>query len=209
MKLTILGGTGRTGRILIEQALAAGHEVTAFTRTPWRLGIEHAKLSPIHWNINEADKSVDALAGSVAVFSVMGPVNNVPGFAVSRSLELIIAAMQKHAVRRLIVTAGAGVRDPSDTPKRADQLMGMALRLAAPHVLADMRRLVEVVRSSDRAWTIIRVPKLTDEPRQGRMIVGYVGRDMGVTLSRADLAAFLLKQIGDDTYLHKAPMISN
>jgi putative NADH-flavin reductase len=209
MKLTILGGTGRTGRILIEQALAAGYDVTAFTRTPWRLGIEHAKLSPIHWHIDEADKSVDALAGSVAVFSVMGPVNNVPGFAVSRSLELIIAAMQKHAVRRLIVTAGAGVRDPSDTPKQADRLKGVALRLAARHVVADMRRLVEIVRSSDRDWTIIRVPSLTDEPRQGRMIVGYVGRDMGVSLSRADLAAFLLKQIGDDTYLRKAPMISN
>jgi putative NADH-flavin reductase len=209
MKLTILGGTGRTGRVLIEQSLAAGHDVTAFTRTPWRLGIEHAKLAPIHWNMDEADKAVDALAGSDAVLSVMGPVANVPGFAVSRSMELIITAMQKHAVRRLIVTAGAGVRDPSDTPKRADRLMSVALRLSARHVVADMRRLVEIVRASDRDWTIIRVPRLTDEPRQGRMIVGYVGRDMGITLSRADLAAFLLKQIGDKTYLHKAPMISN
>jgi putative NADH-flavin reductase len=209
MKLSILGGTGRTGRILIEQALAADYEVTAFTRAPWRLGIENAKLRPVHWNMEEAERAVDALAGSRAVISVMGPVSNVPGLAVSRSMELIIAAMQERSVRRLIATAGAGVRDPSDTPKRADRLMSLALRVAARHVVDDMKRLVDVVRASDLDWTIIRVPRLTDEPRQGRTIVGYVGRDMGLTLSRADLAGFLLKQIADDTYLRKAPMLSN
>jgi putative NADH-flavin reductase len=209
MKLAIFGGTGRTGRILIEQALAAGNEVTAFTRTPWRLGIKNAKLSPVHWNLPEAEKVLAALAGSAAVFSVMGPVSNEPGFAVSQSMERVIAAMQQHGVRRLIVTAGAGVRDPSDTPKRSDLLMGIALRLAARNVVADMKRLVEVVRASDRDWTVIRVPRLTDEPRQGRMIVGYVGRDIGTTLSRADLAAFLLNQIDDHAYLRKAPLISN
>jgi len=118
-------------------------------------------------------------------------------------------AMRQHNVKRLIVTAGAGVRDPSDTPKRADRLLSVALRVAARHVVADMQRLVDVVRGSDRDWTVIRVPRLTDEPRQGRMIVGYVGRDMGKTLSRADLSAFLLKQIDDQTYLRKSPMISN
>jgi putative NADH-flavin reductase len=209
MKLVIFGANGRTGKLLVEQALAASHAVTAFARMPWRLGIAHAGLTIVQWDPQDAAAIAEAVAGSDAVLSVMGPTRNVPDLAVSQGMERVIAAMKVHAVRRLIVSAGAGVSDPSDMRALLHKVSGAIALLRARHVYADMKRVVELVRASGLEWTIVRVPRLTDQPRQGRLRIGYVGRDMGTTLARADLAAFLLKQLDDQTYLRKAPMISN
>jgi hypothetical protein len=72
-----------------------------------------------------------------------------------------------------------------------------------------MTRAVQLVRDSDRDWTVVRVPRLTDAPAVGKIRVGYLGADVGVQISRADMADFLLKQVNDQTYLLKAPVISN
>jgi putative NADH-flavin reductase len=45
MNVLIFGASGRTGRELVQQALAQGHRVTAFVRDSTKLGIEHARLA--------------------------------------------------------------------------------------------------------------------------------------------------------------------
>ncbi len=87
--------------------------------------------------------------------------------------------------------------------------MSFLLRLLARHVLEDMTRTVERVRASDRDWTIVRVPMLTDDPPSGRVTAATVGRGLGLRASRADLAAFLLAQLEIDTCLRQAPAISS
>ena len=72
-----------------------------------------------------------------------------------------------------------------------------------------MAGVVEVVRESDLDWTIVRVPMLTDGPKTGEIKVAWVGKGMGMRISREDLAAFLLEQLDDDTYIHQAPAISH
>lgn len=198
MKLAIFGGSGRTGQILIRQALAAGHEISALARTPEKI--------PAAEPLRVVQGDLDSPG---AVISVLEPASNTPDSRVSRGIEHILAAMEAHGVRRLLLSTGAGVADPMDAPGPFNRLMSLLLRLLARHVLEDMTRTVERVRASDRDWTIVRVPMLTDDPPTGRVTAATVGRGLGLRASRADLAAFLLAQLEIDTYLRQAPAISS
>jgi hypothetical protein len=72
-----------------------------------------------------------------------------------------------------------------------------------------MVRVADLIRASDLDWTLVRVPMLTDAPPSGDVLVGYLGRGVGARISRTDMAAFILEQASDDTYLRQAPVISN
>ena len=83
------------------------------------------------------------------------------------------------------------------------------VRLALHSAYEDIVNTAQVVRASDCDWTIVRVSMLTHAPKTGRVKVGYVDKAMGMRLSRADLAEFVLKQVQDTKYLWQAPAISN
>jgi len=209
MKLTIFGATGKTGRFLVEQALAKGHTVTALARSPDKLAVHHDLLKVIQGDIRDSEKVSQAVAGADAVISVLGPTSNKPEMTVSRGMDNILAAMRQHGVRRLIQSAGAGVRDPQDQPTVVHAFFGGLVRLLSPNVVKDMELVVEKVRGSGLDWTVVRVPMLTQDPATGRIREGYVGKDIGPRLSRADMADYLLRQVESKTYLGQAPAISN
>lgn len=208
MRIAVFGATGKTGRHIVEQALNAGHVVTALARTPGKLNIAHDRLSVVQGDLANPDAIARVVSGADAVISVLGPTNNKPERTISAGMRLILDAMRAHNVKRLIISAGAGVRDPLDKPKLIDRFFGLVLRLVSANVVADMEETVALVRASDRDWTVVRVPMLTDAPPTGSIKVGYVG-DISPRISRADMAAFMLKQIEDKTYVGKAPAISN
>lgn len=209
MKLTIFGGSGRTGIHVIEQALEAGHHVTALVRTPSKLGVTHPNLNVIQGDIRDAAKIEQAVQGADAVISALGPTSNAPEFTVSNGMQHIINAMRKHAVQRLIISAGAGVGDPQDKPKPVDRLAGGLIRLFSKNVVADMTRAVTLVRESGLQWTVVRAPMLTDQPAVGSVRVAYLGGDIGIRLSRADFAAFMLQQLSDPRWVCQSPVISS
>lgn len=208
LRLAVFGGSSGAGRELVAQALALGYAVKALVRTPAKLALAHDRLTVVAGDVLDAGCVEQVVQGTDAVLSTLGPSNNRPTFTISRGMQNILPAMQKHQVRRLIVSAGAGIRDAQDRPKLLDRVIGLALRLLANNVRLDMERTVELVRASDREWTIVRVPRLVDGPRQKTLQVGYVG-EIGQQVTRADLAAFMLQQVTDTRYLYRAPAISN
>jgi putative NADH-flavin reductase len=209
MKITIFGGTGRAGRHLVEQALTAGHQVTALVRSPSGLDIQSEGLRVVQGDLADTEKVESAVAGADAVISVLGPAGNKPGYEISRITDTILAAMHRCGVRRLVVAAGAGVRDRQDRPGAFDHLISVVLRLATRHVYEDMVQVVQKVRSSGLDWTVVRVPMLTDGPATGNLKVGYLGQGVGTRVTRADMAGFMLEQASSTVYLHQAPVISN
>ncbi len=208
MKLAIFGGTGKTGKYLVQQALDAGHEVVMLARTPSKVTAKDEKLTVVQGDILDAERVEDTIRGVDAVLSVLGPTNNKPEFTISRGMDNILESMKRNNVQRIIIAAGAGVRDPQDKPKFIDRFFGLLLRLLSKNILADMQQVVEKLRASDREWTIVRVPMLTDQPAQGTLTVGYVG-DISPRISRTEMAAFMLKQLHDASYVRMAPAISN
>ncbi|NIV29720.1 MAG: NAD(P)H-binding protein, partial [Anaerolineae bacterium] len=137
MKLAIFGATGRTGKILVAQALETGYEVVAFARKPSNLGIEHARLSVVQGDVQDAESVASAISGADAVLSVLGPTSNEPTYEVSKGLANILATMEQHDVRRLVQSVGAGVGDPNDKPGLFDKFIKVVLKLASRHVYED------------------------------------------------------------------------
>lgn len=209
MKLTIFGPTGGTGKELVKQALAAGHDVTAYARTPSKLDIAHERLTIVQGDMQNGAKIREAVAGADAVISALGPTSNKPGSPLTAGMQKIVAAMQAENVDRLIAATGAGVADPNDEPQLVGRLFGLALRLFARHVLADSQGMVAAIRGSDLNWTLARAPRLNDNPPNGKLKVGYAGKGPGTQLSRVDFARFMLAQVESDEWSRKAPMLSN
>ena len=208
MHLAIFGGTGRTGQHLVQQALDQGHQVTALARTPSRLPQTSDHLTVVQGDVTDPSAVQRAVAGADAVISVLGPTKNEPTFEISRGTQNILSAMQQSGVKRLIIAAGAGVRDPQDKPGLFDKAIGLLLKLVSRYVYEDMLRTVELVRSSDRDWTVVRVPMLTDSEKTGQVKVGYLG-GVGTRIDRADMADFILQQVHSDRYLCASPVISS
>jgi putative NADH-flavin reductase len=208
MKLTIFGASGRTGRPLVEQALAAGYEVTAFVRDPARLPISDARLHVVQGDVMNAAQVDEAVRGADAVLSVLGHAKGSPKNMQTVATENIVAAMKKHGVRRLISLTGAGVKDPQDQPKLVDHAIRGLLVLLQKDVLRDAEQHARVIQQSDLDWTIVRGPRLNEGPRTGTYRVGMIGKNSGTMVSRADLADFMLKHVDDTTYLGQAPVVS-
>jgi putative NADH-flavin reductase len=208
MKIVVFGASGKTGKHVVRQALEAGHQVTAFVRSPEKLGIEHPNLVVCQGDIMDGEKVEHAIAGREAVISTLGPTRPpVPGM-MEIAAKNIVSAMQKHGVKRLLSTTGAGVRDPRDQPKLFDKFMKMLLTLMARDVLRDSEANVSAIRASDLDWTIVRFPRLMDGPHTGKYRVGYIGKNSGSQISSADGADFILKELEKGEYLHKAPIVS-
>jgi putative NADH-flavin reductase len=131
MKITVFGSTGRTGLHLVDQALARGHAVTVFVRNPGKLGAMRSRVTVMQGDLQSQEQVAQAIAGAEAVVSVLGPTNNEATFEVSEGTRHILAGMQQYGVRRLIISAGAGVGDPNDEPKLFNKVINLLLKLTA------------------------------------------------------------------------------
>lgn len=207
--LAIFGATGRAGQHLLRQALDKGYKVRVLARDPGKLATQHERLVVVRGSLKDITCIEEVIAGADVVLSVLGPTSNEPTFEISQGTADIIKTMKKHGVKRLIISAGAGVGDPGDAPKLFNKLINVALKATARNVYEDMLKTVDLVRGSGLEWTVVRVPRLTDGPPTGQVRVGMVGQGTGANLSRADMAEFMLKQIDDGRYLRQAPVISN
>jgi putative NADH-flavin reductase len=209
MKLTIFGATGGTGKQLIEQALASGHQVVAFVRDPSRLTTRHDHLTILQGELVDQAAIEHAVLGADAVISALGPRRGAKDKSITRGTENILAAMNKHGVRRIVVTSTPSARGPNDMPDFKFKLAVRMIQLMARGAYEDIVNTAQVVRTSDRDWTIVRVSILVDAPKTGVVKVGHVNKEMGMRITRADLAEFVLKQVQDTKYLRQAPAISN
>jgi putative NADH-flavin reductase len=209
MKVTLFGATGRTGKYVLDQALEAGHEITAVVRSPEKLAATRPGLTVIQGDARDLQTVSDAITGAGAVISTLGPARGGPMDVMTRGAENIVAAMRTHGVSRLIITTGAGVPAPEDQPNFMSKFMGFLVRTLSREVYEDALRGAEIVKNSGLDWTIVRGPMLIDRPVDGDYRAGYVGAGMNRTLSRGNFADFILKQLDDDTFRHKIPAVSD
>jgi putative NADH-flavin reductase len=209
MKIAIFGATGKVGRHLVDQALERGDEVTVFVRDASKLTTgPHERLEVVRGDVLAPEHVERAVAGTSAVLSALGHTKTSPKDVLTGGTKNIVAAMNEHGVRRLVSLTGAGVRDPKDEPKLVDRVIGSLLKLLQGGLLEDAIGQARVIRESDLEWVIVRAPVLSKGAKKGEYRVGYVGKESGTRLSRADAADFMLRQTTDDTYLHQAPVVS-
>lgn len=208
MKIAVFGATGRTGRHLVKEALAEGHDVVALARDPMKMGIRHERLRVVRGDVLDPKAVGEVVRGSDAVINVLGRTKGSPKDLLTRGTGNIVAAMKEQGVRRFVSLTGAGVRDAGDRPKIVDRVFGLLLRVLDRDTLRDAARHAEEIRSSGLDWVIVRGPRLTEGPKRGTYRVGLVGKNSGTQVSRADLAGFILQQVSNDEHLRRMPVVS-
>ena len=114
MKIAIFGATGDTGKQLVEQALAAGHEVVAYVRNPSKLSISHEHLTVIQGELADEALIERAVSGADAVISVLGPRGGSKNKPITQGTQNIIATMKKQGLHRLIISSTLSAKDPND-----------------------------------------------------------------------------------------------
>jgi putative NADH-flavin reductase len=212
MKLTVFGATGGVGRELVTQALDAGHDVTAHVRNPGKLDVTHPNLTVIAGQLTDRDAIQRAIHGADAVISALGPSldRKATGMPLVEGTRTILDAMAAEGVERYIGIATPSLRDPRDTPSllgRIVPLMGRTFLSRAYRELLAMSRLVS---DSSLDWTIARFTRPTNGTRTGTIRAGHLGRDpVKASITRADIATFLLAQTTDTRFHRAAPAISN
>jgi putative NADH-flavin reductase len=206
VKVLIIGATGATGKILVREALAQSHQVTALARNPSAVAPEDPRLRVLQGNALDASSLEAAVAGQDAVLSALGTRSSRPTTLFSESTQNLIGAMDEHGVRRLVCMTGVGV---GDSKGHVGFLYDRIIRpFVVKNVYEDKERQEEEIKQSDLDWVIVRPAQLTDEPARGEYRVYLKGSYTATKISRADVVAFMLAQLTDDTYVHKTPVIS-
>jgi putative NADH-flavin reductase len=108
MKLFVIGATGWTGREIVQQALARGHHVTAFVRSPETVTFRHERLSVLKGNVMDESQLSEAMKNHDAVVSALGPREVFkPSSLLHDSALAATRAMHRSGVRRLVVLSAA------------------------------------------------------------------------------------------------------
>lgn len=211
MRIVVFGANGVTGRLLIEQALAAGHDVAAVTRRPAGFPITHQRLRVAQADVHDPDAVSRAVKGNDAVLSTLGvPFTRKPVSVYSDGARNIAAAMSRHGIKRLIVVSSSA----TEPHHHADGgfLMNRVLQPLVTATIgkttySDMRRMEELVRGSDLEWTIMRPSGLFDAPGVTSYEL-HEDQAPGIFTSRADLAASMLGLVTDVRFARKAVAVT-
>jgi len=208
MNVIVFGATGTIGRLVVADLLEQGHAVTAFARSHERLGMEHANLSLAAGDALREAEVMRAVAGHEAVVVTLGAGMSRKSRIRSEGTLNVIRAMQETGVKRLIVQSTLGAHESWGNLnfwwKRV--MFGALLR----PVFKDHELQEQLVRSSGLDWTIVRPGAFAEGPATGRYVedVPVSARKLSLKITRADVAAFVARQLGDLRYLHRAVGIS-
>ena len=206
MRLLILGATGPTGRHLVDQALAGGHDVTAFVRDPGRLTATRPRLAVAAGDATDARALEGAMNGQHAVLSALGAGNSLRSEIASRAVAAVVPAMQAQGVKRIIYLSAFGV---GETFEQASVVQRLAYRTLLRQIFADKAKADAMLRASALDWTLVYPTLLMNGSRTGSCRVGERLPMRGMAkISRADVAAFMLAQLSSDEWLRRIAVVS-
>lgn len=209
MKLLVIGATGGTGQAIVRLAIAQGHEVIALVRSA-------AKAKPLlsGATLVEGDARNEAiiersLSGRDAVVSALGtpmsPFREVN--LLSEATAALVAAMARQGVRRLVCITGMGAGDSRGHGGFFYDRIFQPLMLRK--VYEDKDRQEAVIKSSNLDWVIVRPTVLNDKPATGRITATVdLSNVHGGSISRADVAGFVVDQLASQHWVGKTPLIT-
>jgi uncharacterized protein YbjT (DUF2867 family) len=201
MNLVILGATGGTGRLVVEQALATGHTVTALVRSPEKLTISDSRLRVMTGSATDAHDVARALVGADAVINTLGGSGSV----IADSTQAIVDAARQTGLKRVVALSSFLVeRERLNAPLR------LVSSFAVGSMVKDKSFGEEILRSSDLDWTIVYAALLTNGPATGTASALPEGVKWGMSnrISRADVAAWLVQIVTGAQYSRRSVAIT-
>ncbi|MFB7127463.1 MULTISPECIES: NAD(P)-dependent oxidoreductase [Streptomycetaceae] len=201
MRIAVVGATGRTGRLVVDLALAAGHTVTAVARDPARLP-EYAHGTPLtaRADVGRPGSLRGPLSDQDAVVATLGTTGRRTATTVfSDGARELTAALRDGGARHLVTMSSAGL-DTSRLPRAQRVVARLVVDRLYREVHHDLARMEAVLAGSDTAWTVVRVPMLKDGPPSPGPQVSY-DRPLprAGTATRATVAHWIVDHLGDPT----------
>ena len=206
--ILVLGATGGTGRLIVSQAVARGYDVTVLVRSAEKASVlEGAKL--IVGDARDEIALRQALKGRDAVISALGtaasPFREVT--FLSSATRTLVSAMKAEQVSRLICITGIGAGDSAG--HGGFLFDNVIFPLLLRNVYADKNRQEAIVRESGLDWVLVRPSVLNDKPgRDSIRVLTDLSHFHGGTISRENVARFVLDQLRADVWLHRSPLIT-
>ena len=215
-KILLFGATGQTGRLIVKYALAKGHAVTALVRNPGKLTVQHDHLTVIQGLPTSFDDVRKAMPGCDAVISTLSALNSMKEtlsfrkmespHTMERSIQNAISAMKAEGAKRIVTLSSIGV---GDSYPYAPWFMRLFIKITNfKIVFADHNRQEALLMGSDLDWTIVRPVGLNNHDETKTLRVTYDQTPSPFTMSRRQLAKFMVDCLEGDEYLRKAPILS-
>lgn len=208
MNVLVFGASGATGREMVKRALDQGHSVRAFVRDPDKLEEKNAMLATVVGDVAEYASVQRAVRDVDVVASALGSGSSLRSHpALIDGVRNIVRAMEHTGGRRLVYLSMLGVGGSDKQLGLVDRYVVLPLLLR--NVMHDHAKKEAIIERSALDWVIVRPPRLTDGPCTGRYRSGEDVREgtFSASISRADVADFMVKQFTDDRYVHRTPAV--
>jgi putative NADH-flavin reductase len=199
LRLLALGATGHIGTHVVDLALARGHSVTAFVRSPSKIRRNHPALSVIQGSPLATETLGRCLRGHDAVISSIGPPPREafrPSTLMAESAASTVAAMSTAGVKRLLVVSAAVL---FADPRLSFRFFQWLLRQHA----RDLTAMEAVVRAADFEWTIARPPRLLQSQDEAYRCDRGALPERASSMSYRAVAAFLVDSVEQGRYVRE------
>jgi putative NADH-flavin reductase len=195
-RIAVLGASGRTGRLVVDRALARGLGVVAPLRRQPAAPLDD-RVSAAVVDLTHAAAVARVIDGAEAVVDTIGPVAGETTTEVSDTIGAGLDAMDRAGIRRIVATTNAKVLTD-------DEVTGEYANVAIEH-----RRVVARLRASSCDWTVLAAPFLKDDPPTGEVETAVDAKGPGRSLTRGDFATTLLDAIDRSEWIGHIVGVTN
>lgn len=210
MRVLIIGASKGIGLETTRQALEAGYQVRALARSATAIGLTNPNLEKQRGDALQRKDVEPALAGVDVVIQTLGVGLGElfrPVTLFSDATRVLLAAMKAQGVRRIICVTGFGAGESRNS---ISCLQRVPFQILFGRAYEDKTRQERLIKESLLDWTIVRPGALTGGARTGRYkVLEKPSTWRNGIVSRSDVADFLVLQIEDQTYVHKAVVLVN
>ncbi|WP_072802600.1 NAD(P)-dependent oxidoreductase [Rhodococcoides yunnanense] len=206
-RIVVLGAGGRTGRLIVEASLRAGHDTLAVVRSPERAGLApHDKLAVGTGDASDARSLERLLRTGDVIISAIGPSGRKSNGLYTNAANAVVDATAGTGAERFIAITSSGVR--SDDPGHPWWYRKLLLPFMR-NTYSDMANMESVVGACTLDWTFVRPGRLVDQPATGHYRVENGSNPVGgVSVPRQDVADFVIACTEDATWNRKHPTIT-
>jgi putative NADH-flavin reductase len=210
MKVAIFGANGGIGKFIVKHALEDGHQVVAYARNIDDIPVSN-NLTIIKGELTDYKTIKNALSGCDAVISALGPPVRFTyeGTAVLDGHKNLIIAMDELRIKRLITLATPSVKFKEDRRSIITVIPGLIARIALRKARREIIDFVQAVTESDLEWTIVRIVAPKDSSFTGKVKVTFGDVKVKFSISREDIARFMLDACEKGEYIHSMPIIGS
>jgi putative NADH-flavin reductase len=216
MKILLLGATGRTGRHLLQETLDRGHILHALVRDQSKVKISHENLKVFEGSPMDKALLNNATNGCEAILSALNISRyndwpwtklRTPIDFLSSVMKLIIELAPQHHIQRIIFTSAWGVAETrKDIPGWFRWFIEHS-NILYPY--EDHARQEELVKQTSLQWTSVRAAGLVNGKGKRAIIVSFNNSPRpGLTISRRNLAGFILDVLEKNLYVREMPVVS-